>query len=1458
WPETGRPRRAAVSSFGFSGTNAHTIIEQAPAGNPTETENHATAPAPTPPPVLSLPISAKTADALRAQADRLRRFLDDRTDIAPADLAFSLATTRTALDHRAVVVAPDRDALAAGLEALALGEPNTTVVEDTVAGGRTAFLFTGQGSQRLGMGRELYAAYPVFAEALDAVCDELDAHLPQPLKTVVFGDDAEPLDRTGFTQPALFAVEVALFRLVEAWGLRPDFLSGHSIGELAAAHVSGVFSLADAARLVAARGRLMQELPSGGAMVAVQASEDEVAPLLTEGVGIAALNGPSSVVIAGDEDAALAIAAAFEARGRKTKRLTVSHAFHSTRMDGMLDAFRQVAEGLSYEAPRIPIVSNLTGDLVSAEEITDPGFWVRHVREAVRFLDGIRALEAQNVTTFIELGPDGVLTAMAQDCVIDPTGPAFAAVLRAGRPEPEALVAAVARAHTRGVPVDWAALHAGTGVRRIDGLPTYPFQRRRYWLEAPAGAAGDVASAGLGTADHPLLGAAVDLPDSEGCLFTGRLSLRTHPWLADHAVMGTVLLPGTALVELAVRAGDRVGCDLLEELTLEAPLILPERGGVQLRITVGEPDGAVDRRALNVYSRPEDAADDPWTRHAAGTLAVAGTAAPVAEAGQWPPAGAETVDTDGFYDAFAALGLGYGPVFQGLRAAWRLGDEVFAEVALGEEQHGDARAYGLHPALFDAALHAVGLGGFFDAEKDGEKDTGKDTGKDTEENTEENTGRARLPFVWDGVRLHAVGAAALRVRLSPAGPGAVALTVTDESGAPVASVDSLALRPLDADQFKATHAGHHESLFRLDWAALPAPAADAAEEAGSYAVLGGGDLKAAAVLEAAGVDTVTYADLSALAAASDTGAAAPDVVLLPCLPDLATAGDVAAAVHAVTGRVLTAVRQWVTDERFADSRLVLLTRGAVAVGDAASVDDLTHAAVWGLVRSAQAEHPGRFVLVDIDTDGADGPDTLRHLPGVLATDEPQLALRDGAWHAPRLARVSGPAGEAVPAFDPAGTVLVTGASGTLGGLVARHLVAEHGVRHLVLTSRRGGEAQGAAELVAELAESGAEAVWAACDAADREALAALLAGIPSGHPLVGVVHVAGALDDGTIGSLTPERLSRVLRAKVDAAWNLHELTEDLDLSAFVLYSSAAGVFGNPGQGNYAAANAFLDALAHHRRAQHRPAVSLAWGLWEDEGGMAATLAETDRQRMNRGSMGALGHAEGLALFDVGCRSGHPLLIPAALDIAALRAESANGVAPLLRGLIRTPVRRAAAGGAGASEETSLVERLAGLPAAERDRFLLNLVCSQVATVLGYGGAGSIESGSSFKELGFDSLTAVELRNRLGKATGLRLPATLIFDYPTPAALADHLRAALPVDGDGGPSVFGELDRLEAALADAAEDSVVRSRITMRLQALMAKWNDAQDATADADTGDDLEAATDDELFDLLDDELGSS
>ncbi|MFD4575395.1 type I polyketide synthase [Streptomyces sp. NPDC058417] len=1422
WPDTGRPRRAAVSSFGVSGTNAHTVLEHVP---------EPAAPDAAPPPGdLPWLLSARDGHALRAQARRLLGHVTDgpAADADPGTVAKALATGRTVFAHRAVLTGADPAATRAALGALADGTASPDLITGTAGrDGRTAFLFPGQGSQRLGMGAALLARHPVLADAFDAVCAELDPLLDRPLRDVMHAEpgseDAALLDTTAYTQPALFALGVALYRLAESYGARADLVTGHSVGQLAAAHVAGVLSLPDAAALVAARGRLMQAMPSGGAMVALTVPEADLLPELRgrEGeIAIAAVNGPAATVLSGDAAAVEEIAARLRRTGARTRRLTVSHAFHSPHMDGMLADFRAVAEQVTFHAPRIPVVSDLTGAVADAADLRDPGHWVRHVRSPVRFLDAVRTLRAEGATALVDLGPDGALAALAQDCLTDAAADTVVAVplLRKDTPEPAAFTTALARLHVHGVPVDWRPLFADVPDRHVT-LPTYAFQRSRHWLP-PTRSAGDLPAAGLLPSTHPLLGAASPLADADGLLLTGRIALDTHPWLADHAVHGGALLPATAFLELACHAGALTGCAEVDELTLEAPLTLPERGAVTLQLTVQAPD-ATGGRAFAVHARPEPAAaDDPWTRHASGRLQD-GAPAPAEDLTAWPPPGAEPLDVADLYDRLADGGFAYGPAFQGLNAAWRLGDDVYAEARLPERQQPDAARYGLHPALLDSALHALALGVL----------DGSDQG--------------RLPFSWSGVRLTATGAATLRLRLTPTGRDAVTVTVADATGAPVASARSLVLRPVTAERLRESRTGTHPDLFRLEWPT----AALAPDRPAALAVLGGGLPGLAPA----------HDDLAALGAAVDAGAPLPGLVVT-ALPGTA-GGGTAQDVHDLTGRVLDLVRTWLADPRFGTATLALVTRGGVPVDPGDDVPDPAHAAVWGLVRSAQTEHPDRFVLVDTD----DAPSSRTALAAALTTGEPQLALRAGRLHTARLARVPASLPARETPWDPDGTVLVTGGTGSLGAHVARHLATAHGVRHLLLTSRQGPAADGAAALLAELAAAGADAEIVACDAADREALKKVLDALE--RPLRGVVHTAGVIDDGVVADMTPQQLHRVLRPKVDAALHLHELTADRDLTAFVVFSSVAGVFGGMGQANYAAANAFLDALAHRRRADGLPAVSLAWGLWATGAGMTGHLGAADLARIARGGIVAFPPADGLALFDAATRLDAPALLPLRLDTAALaRQATAGGVPAFLRGLVRTPLRRAAAASDGPGAADTLRRRLTTLPPPQRERVLADTVRTHAALVLGFPDPQAVGPDVPLLDLGFDSLTAVELRNRLRAATGLPLPATLLFDHPTAAAVARHLAAEITPDGaegmaaptgtTAGPggAVLAELDRLEGAVRDAAHDDTTRTALADRLQGLLRTLRPGTQAAGEA--VEDRMGSTDDELFDFIDTELG--
>ncbi|MFD7844058.1 type I polyketide synthase, partial [Nocardia sp. NPDC059764] len=1355
WPEAERPRRAAVSAFGISGTNAHVILEQAPVSEPAPQ-----LPTPTDGSVpVAWVVSSRTRDGLAGQASRLSAYLGQRPD-ADADAVDVAATLsgRSRFDHRAVIVGLDRAQLLGGLDAVARGLPGDGVVSGTArAQGKSVLVFPGQGAQWLGMGRELLASSPVFAQSMTE-CDRAFAPLVDwSLLDVLATDDAGWLGQVEIVQPVLFAVMVSLAALWGSVGVEPDAVVGHSQGEIAAAHVAGVLSLEDAARVVILRSAALTALASQGAMVSVGLAVEQVERLLErfDGLAVAVVNGPGSTVVSGDVGQIELFLAECERLEVRARRIAVDYASHSPQVEQLREQLlsalteirpRSVGSTSSGGSSEVAFYSTVTGTVLDPSEL-DAEYWFRNLRQTVRFEQAVRALHRDGYSVFVEASPHPLLTVdIEQICAAaDPGSDMLPNVhdavivgsLLRGEDCAVAFTRSMARLDVAGVDVEWNALRQGCG-RRVE-LPAYAFQRRRYWL-TPTGT-GDAASLGLAGAGHPLLGAVMVSADSGGVVLTGRLSLASQPWLSDHTVGGVVLFPGTGFVELAMRAGAEAGCPGLRDLTLMTPLVLTVESAVQLQVVVDGPDGqGSGPRRVVVYSR---AAEDPqagWVTHAEGVLerqdadvANSVAAGSVSESlAVWPPSGA--VPVDDVYPVLADRGYDYGPAFQGLRSLWRRGAELFVEAALPDSVS-DASGFGLHPALLDSVLHGVVMP------------------------SDSHSGGVMLPFAWSEVSPHTGGASVVRARIHPieSDTGAVAIEVADTAGQPVLTVGSLTLRPVSLGQLGASST--RERLCVVQWAPAETP-------------IPGSELESRVF--------TTMEEF--LAWARDERVSVPPVVVLD-RREIDAAGDVLWRVHQATGEVLAGLQAWLGESRFAESTLVVLTSGAVArAGE--QIVDLAGAAVWGLVRSAQSEDPGRVVLVDTDlpdgvsvgvVSGIATTATAVDLAGVLACGEPQVMIRSGVSHTARLVRLPAQDTGADSGVVSEGTVLITGGTGGLGSLLARHLVTEYGVRSLVLASRRGPAAPGAAELVTELTGLGARVRIVACDVSHRDEVVGLLASVPQDTPLTGVVHTAGVLDDGVVVSLRPEQVDAVLAAKADAAWHLHELTRDLDLRLFVLFSSVAGVLGTAGQGNYAAANTFLDGLAESRRASGLVATSIAWGLWASDTGMTGHLGDVDTTRLGRGGVAAMSDEQGLALFDAALVQHRAGVVAARIDAAALAARSRAGVlAPMLEGMLPT-IRRSTSGAAGA---VGLGQRLVGLTPAERKALVLGTVRGEVAAVLGHDSGAAVAADRSFRDLGFDSLTAVEARNRLNAVTGLRLPVTLVFDYPTPDSVATHILGRL--------------------------------------------------------------------------------
>ncbi len=1630
WQPNGRPRRAGVSSFGISGTNAHVILEEAPA--PVEAEDREEAE-----PLLKgpvpLPLSAKSKPALQDAAARLASHLREHPELDPTDIAHSLAKTRSAFPHRAVLLATEPEELLGELDALAAGRGQSTRQS---AEPRPVFLFAGQGAQHPRMAYELHRSLPAFAQRIEECEQALEPFVDWSLSEVLADPEGAWMQRLDIVQPALFAVMVSLARLWQSCGVRPALLAGHSQGEIAAAHISGALSLDDAARVIARRGQAMAKIAGKGAMASLSLAPEALTERLGpygQSLSLAAINGPASVVVSGEPEAIEQLLAQCEAEGLRAQRIAVDYAAHSHQIEALKDELLEAFAPIEPGEAEIALRSTVSGEQVEGKEL-GPTYWYRNLRQSVLLEPVLTTMLNEGRRGFIEISPHPVLAFGATECA-DALGITDAQILSTLRREeggPERFARSLAEAHAAGVELDWDALFRGRSPKRVP-LPTYPFQRQRYWLEGGLGSS-DPAAIGQAPADHPLLGSTVELAGEggEGLLLTGRLSLKTHPWLAEHEVAGNVLLPGAAFAELALSAGERAGAERLAELTLAAPLIVPAQGAVQIQLSVSEPseEGA---REISIHSRPEadpEGEPQPWTLHATGTL-TEDSAEPPAPLAQWPPQGAQQIELAGFYEGLADLGLAYGPAFQGLGAAYRKDNEIYAEVSLAPRQREEAASFAIHPALLDAALHAGAmlLGSAQDRS-------------------------LRLPFAWSGVSIAAQGASELRVRLSEAGEGAIALELYDQAGIAVATVESLLTRPLSRDQLTQQRA---QTPYEIRWSEVELKAQDREDE--------------------------------------------------PLLWRPQPKQGLPAAAEEIAREALERLQGFLADADNEGRRLAIATAGAIATTEEES-PELSLAPVWGLVRSAQAEHPGRFVLIDTDASEASGEALAR---AAAQSTEPQLALREGRALAPRLApaqddadsllpppgpyrlessgtgsldglslvsnprateplgptevriqmraaglnfrevmvalgfavpgeamlggegagvlcevgaevedlapgeRVMGmipdsfgpltiadrsaivaiPAGlsheqaaaipvvyttayyglfdladlkrgervlihagaggvgmaaiqlakragaevfataspakwealrelglpaeniassrdlsfkdafleatggegvdvvlnslakdhvdaslellprggrflemgktdirdpeeveaahpnvtyrafstfeagperttemlsEVVSRFeageldhsplaawdlrrapqafrhlregrntgkvvltiprplDPDKTILISGGTGILAARISRHLISEHGARHLLLASRSGARAEGAEELKQELTELGAEVRIEACDVSERTALEGLLDSIPSEHPLGAVIHAAGALDDRTLESLDPESLATVFAPKANAAQHLHELTRDTELDAFVLFSSAAGALGSPGQANYAAANVFLDALAARRRAEGLPATSIAWGLWATATGLTSGLGEAGVARMRRVGIEPLTDAQGLELFDACLASDRPLAVGIGLNRRGLQTMASAGALPRILSELapKESKRRTAVSGA-------LAAKLATLPQEQRLDHVQELILEEIAAVLGHGSPAAIDPAKAFKDMGFDSLAAVELKNRLSATSGLRLAPTVVFDYPTPAKLAAHL-----------------LD--EATASGAATQAIVRSQV----------------------------------------------
>ncbi|MGQ4807006.1 hypothetical protein NKDENANG_00344 [Candidatus Entotheonellaceae bacterium PAL068K] len=1406
WPHG--KRIAGVSSFGLSGTNVHVIVEEPPVVEPVASHHER--------PWHVLTLSAKTEPALMHLAGRYHEVLSEPALTALPDLCYTANVGRSHFAHRLGLTAESVEQMRNRLAAFVAGRrpPGSRQghVPDYQVDAACAFLFTGQGSQYAGMGYDLYATQPTFRQQLDR-CDAilrpyLDTSLiavlyPERARDASAEDERAPatddlLRQTAYTQPALFALEYALAALWQSWGVVPRAVMGHSVGEYVAACVAGIFSLEEGLRLVAERGRLMQALPQDGEMVAVLAREAQVetaaAPHAQE-VSIAAINGPENLVISGRREAVASVVARLQASGVTTRRLVVSHAFHSPLMDPIVADFERLARTVRYAAPRIPLVSNLTGALAT-EEIATPQYWMRHLRAPVRFAVGMQTLHAQGCDLFIEIGPQPTLLGMGRRCLPKDVG-AWLPSLRQGQPDWQVMLESLTALYCHGTPIDWAGVDRDYPRRKVE-LPTYPFQRQRYWADIAA-ARPTHAFHGVSASEtwHPLLGCRLRSALKD-LVFESQVSPEAPSYLKHHRVFERVILPVTAYIEMALAAATAVlgtHAVVLEELLLEQPLMLPDDGAKTLQVILTP----VENRAhtFQIFSLTNDATEAAaadWMRLATGKVCPA--------AGQTEPQAVNLaalqaeypveIPVERHYQQLQQRGLDYGPGFQALSRLWQRDGNVFGHIELPEELAGTSANYRLHPVLLDACSQMLGAVRLDDAAADIYLPV-----KIERITVYQNVGDQ----LWSQAQLRPVDGEACQTRVAD-------LHLFDASGTVVAQVEGLCLRRAPRRTLlRLLHDDFDDWLYEITWRLQhrdAGPVNTPMAEPGNWLIFA----------DASGLGSRLAQKLSARGEPCilvSAGAAYQQHATVRFQIDPANPVDFQRLMRAACGAGPVAwrgvVHLWGLDESDATcfsvsdlqraqvlgcgsllhlvqalaqtgttTRVWLVTRGAMPVGPANGALSVAQASVWGLGRVVALEHPELWGgMVDLAPESS-ADDTEQLLAAIGQTDgEDHIALRHGHRYVARLRQNQAKAAREIPVGKDS-SYLITGGLGALGLQVAQWFAAQ-GARHLVLSGRSGVVHASARDTIRHLEQAGVQVLVVQADVSKPEEVSQLLEKIATAlPPLRGIVHAAGVLDDDVLLRQDWDRFKSVMAPKVAGAWNLHTLTQNLRLDMFVCFSSATALSGLPGQGSYAAANTFLDILAHHRRALGLPGLSINWGPWA-EAGMTARLADRGQAYLMAQGVTPIAPEQGVQVF--GELLGQDIAQVGVLRInwTMFRQHLPTGAPPALLSDLLHPIQQQDQGRLSTTQRREFLHQFEKATPEARQEMIVAYIREQVGHSLALP-ADQLDPQQPLNRMGFDSLMAIALRNRMKADLDLDVPiATFIADGSL-ITLAHHMREQL--------------------------------------------------------------------------------